>query len=71
MKIDKVTLNRREVEAVYELFNKFNESGDCGSVVLTQESGSGIGSTLTATFLITHQEVYGDFTINITDESSW
>lgn len=71
MKIDKVTLNRREVEALYELFNKFNENGDYGPVVMTQESGSGIGSTLTATFCTTHLGVYGEFTTSITDESNW
>jgi len=66
-----VRLNRREVEHLYELFNKLHESGDHGSVVLCEESGSGIGAVLTATFVITHMGVEGEFTCTISDESNW
>ena len=66
-----VRINRREVELLYELFNKLHESGDHGSVVLCEEGGSGIGTVLTATFVITHKDVDGEFTATLTDESNW
>ena len=67
----KINLNRREVERLYEIFNKLHETGDFGCVVLEQQNDSGIGSVLNATFQITHKGVDGDFTVCITDESVW
>ena len=66
-----INLNRREVERVYELFNRLNESGDIGSVILIQEDTNGIGSVLTATFYVTHKDEEGEFTVSITDEKDW
>lgn len=65
-----IRLSRRELEKIYTLFNKMNESEDYGSVTLEQTSES-IGSLLTATFYVTHKEVEGEFTVTITDESDW
>lgn len=67
----KINLNRREVERLYEIFNKLHETGDFGCVVLEQQNDSGIGSILNATFQVTHKDIEGDLTVCITDESEW
>jgi len=69
--MNKITLNAREIEELYQLFNKMNESSDYGSVVLATEGNNGIGDVLTATFIVTHKETEGEFTVTITDESDW
>jgi len=69
--MNKITLSAREIEKIHQLFNKMNESSDYGSVTLTTEGGNGIGSVLTATFIVTHKDVEGEFTVTITDESDW
>jgi len=69
--MNKINLNRREIERVYELFNQMNESGDIGSVILIQEDTNGIGSSLTATFYVTHKHEEGEFTVDITNEKDW
>lgn len=69
--MNKINLNRREIERVYEMFNKMNESGDIGSVILMQKDINGIGSSLTATFYVTHKDEEGEFTIDITNERDW
>ena len=66
-----IRLNRRELNRILELLNLFNDTGEYGYVELTQESGSGIGSLLTAKFNIEHKEVDGEFTVVITDEEHW
>jgi len=66
-----ISMNRREVERLYELFNRLHESGDHGSVTLAQDNSSGIGSILTATFVVTHSGEEGQLTVNISDESNW
>jgi hypothetical protein len=69
--MNKITLSAREIEKIYQLFNKMNESSDYGSVTLKTEGDNGIGSVLTATFIVTHKDVEGEFTVTITDESDW
>lgn len=66
-----ITLNRRELYKLYELFNTLNVSEDWGTVTLYQNNDSGIGSVLTATFVIEHKDVDGEFTVTISDESNW
>jgi hypothetical protein len=67
-----ITLSCRELEKLYSLFSKLNESSEYGTVTLKQENdNNGIGYTLTATLIVTHQEVEGNFTVVITDESDW
>jgi hypothetical protein len=70
-KMNKITLNAREIDKLYQLFIKMNESSEYGNVTLTTEGDNGIGSVLTATFVVTHKGVEGDFTVTITDESDW
>ena len=69
--MNKIVLNRREVLRLCELYDTLNESGDFGLVTLDQDNSSGIGTTLTATFLITHGDIEGNFTVNITDVENW
>jgi hypothetical protein len=66
-----VRLSRRELEKLYKLFNVMNESEDYGSVTLGQTGDNSIGTTLTATFYVTHKDTEGEFTVTITDESDW
>lgn len=67
----KIRLNQRELNRLKELFDTLNESAEYGSVELSQHSETEIGSVLTATFLVTHKDIEGDFTVTITDESDW
>lgn len=69
--MNKITLTARELQKIYDLFNKMNESSDYGTVTLESSNESGIGSILEATFYVTHREVEGDFTVTITDEGDW
>ncbi len=68
-----ISLNRRELTRIYELFNTLNVMpSEYDRVTITQGShSSGIGSILNATFTITHKEVDGEFTVTISDESHW
>lgn len=66
-----ITLNRRELYKLYELFNTLNVSEDWGTVTLYQNHDSGIGSVLTATFVVEHKDIDGEFTVTISDESNW
>lgn len=62
-----ITLNQHEVNRLKELFDLLNESKDYGSVTLEQHGDS----VLTATFVVTHREIDGEFTVTITEENSW
>ena len=64
-----ITLNRREIEKLWELFNTLQP--ERGSVTLAQQGNSGIGTVLTATFVVQHHQVDGEFTVTISDESNW
>jgi len=66
-----ITLNRREVDRLKELFDELHETGDFGSVILAQHGDNGIGTVLTATFVVTHKDIDGEFTVTITDEEHW
>lgn len=66
-----ITLNQHEVNRLKELFDLLNESEGYGSVTLDQYGDNGIGSVLTATFVVTHREIDGEFTVTITEENSW
>lgn len=67
----KITLGRREVKKISELFDLLDESGDYGWVKLNQSEDNGIGTVLTATFAVTHKLIEGEFTVVITDEEDW
>lgn len=66
-----IRLCRREIDRIKELFDELHETGDFGSVVLAQHGDNGIGTVLTATFVVTHKDVEGEFTVTISDEDNW
>ena len=68
--MSKIRLTARELQKVYDLFNKMNE-GELSTIELKQSKGNGIGTILTATMYVTHRDVEGDFTVTITDEMEW
>jgi hypothetical protein len=66
-----IRLNQRELHRLAELFDSFNQQKEYGSVTLTQHVDNGIGQVLTATFVIQHRDVDGEFTVTITDQENW
>lgn len=66
-----IRLTGRELNRIYELYEKISKGAEWESVTLRTMNGSGIGSILTATFIIEHKEIDGDFTVTITDETNW
>lgn len=68
-----ITLNRRELETLLELYDKlYNCNTDqYKSIRLASYNDSGIGSVLTATFVTAVGGIQGEFTVTITDESHW
>lgn len=69
--MNKIRLTAKEVQKVYDFFQKMNESSDYGYIELEQTEGDGIGSILKATMYVTHNEVEGEFTVTITDQMEW
>lgn len=67
----RIRLTARELQKIYDMFQKMNESGDYGSIILESSNENEIGSVLKATMYVTHKDVEGDFTVTITDESDW
>lgn len=67
----KIQLNKNEIQKLSELFEKMNECDSYGTVTLTQEGNNSIGTSLKATFYVTHKEVEGEFTVNITTDEDW
>ena len=71
MNTQTIRMNKRELHRVVELFDRFNQQKEYGSVTLAQHGDNGIGQVLTATFVIEHKDVDGEFIVTITDEESW
>ena len=71
MSAQTIRMNKRELYRLVELFDSFNQQKEYGSVTLTQHGDNGIGQVLTATFVIEHKDVEGEFTVTITDEENW
>ena len=69
--MNKITLNARELQKIYDLFNKMADSKDFETIELEQSESTGIGFVLKATMYVTHQEVEGEFTVTISDEIDW
>jgi len=69
--MNKITLNARELQKIYDLFNKMTDSKDFETIELEQSESDGIGSILKATMYIKHREVEGKFTVTISDEMEW
>lgn len=71
MSAQTIRMNKRELHRLVELFDRFNQQKEFGSVTLAQYGDNGIGQVLTATFVIEHKDVDGEFTVTITDEENW
>lgn len=71
MSAQTIRMNKRELHRLVELFDRFNQQKEFGSVTLAQHGDNGIGQVLTATFVIEHKDVDGEFTVTITDEENW
>lgn len=67
----RIRLTARELQKIYDMFQKMNESSDYGSITLESSDENEIGSVLKATMYVTHKDVEGDFTVTITDENDW
>ena len=71
MSAQTIRMNKRELHRLVELFDRFNQQKEFGSVTLAQHGDNGIGQVLTATFVIEHKDVDGEFTVTISDEENW
>ena len=69
--INKIVLRRDELEDIYNHFQKIYEDQDHGLVTLEYDNSSGIGGILTATFHAKIGDIFGDFTVTISDETDW
>jgi hypothetical protein len=69
--IKTIHLNRAEINRLQELMDTLYKDKKWGSVVLGVQGESGIGSVLTATFIIEHEGIDGEFTVTISDERDW
>jgi len=66
-----IHLNRAEINRLQELMDTLYKDKKWGNVVLGVQGDNGIGSVLTATFIIQHDGIDGEFTVTISDEGNW
>ena len=69
--MNKITINRRELDRILEILEKLHGDMSHASVELIQEGGNGIGTVLTAKFYLNHLSIPGEFSVVITDENNW
>ena len=69
--MNKITINRRELDRILEILEKLHGDISHASVELTQEGGNGVGTVLTAKFYLNHLSIQGEFSVVITDENNW
>ena len=70
-----ITLHHRELKQLLELVEELNPPDTLllasGTVKISVDSSSGIGSIVKATIPIAQGDRWGEWTTVITDESSW
>lgn len=66
--IDRLYLTRSDIDEINAMLKKFS---DIDSFVLTQESGSGIGSVLSISFDYSINDTPGKFTAEINGIEDW
>jgi hypothetical protein len=70
-----IYLNRRELQKIIDFVDMINPPDTmrlgAGSVKITVDDSSGIGSIVKATTVHEAHGTYGEFTITVSDESSW
>lgn len=73
--MQQITLHHRELKELLELVETMNPPDTLllgsGTVSITVDNSSGIGSIVKATIPVKQGERWGDWTTTITDESSW
>lgn len=70
-----ITLHHRELKELLKLVEELNPPDTTllasGTVKISVDSSSGIGSIVTATIPIKQGDRWGEWTTTITDESTW
>ena len=70
-----IYLNHKELKEILSIVEELNPPNtmmlQAGTVKISVDSSSGIGSLVKATIPIKVGDRYGEWTTNITDESSW
>jgi hypothetical protein len=73
--MQQITLHHRELKELLELVETMNPPDTLllgsGTVSITVDNSSGIGSIVKATIPVKQGERWGDWTTTITNESSW
>lgn len=73
--MQQITLHYRELKELLELVETMNPPDTLllgsGTVSITVDNSSGIGSIVKATIPVKQGERWGDWTTTITNESSW
>lgn len=69
--MNKITINRRELDRILEILEKLHGDASHASVELIQEGDNGIGTVLIAKFYLNHLSIQGEFSVVITDEENW
>lgn len=73
--MNEIILSHRELKQLIQLVEELNPPDSmmlqAGTVKVSLDSSSGIGSTLKATIPIKQGDCWGDWTTTITDESQW
>jgi len=69
--MNRITINRSELNRINEILHKLHGDMDHASVELIQEGDNGIGTVLTAKFYLNYQDIPGEFSVVITDENNW
>lgn len=74
-KMNEITLNHRELKELLEIVEEINPPDTmmlaAGTIRISVDNSSGIGSILKATVPVKVGNRWGEWTTNITDESSW
>jgi hypothetical protein len=73
--LKEITLHHRELKELLKLVEELNPPDTTllasGTVKISVDSSSGIGSIVTATIPIKQGDRWGEWTTTITDESTW
>ena len=73
--MNEITLNHRELKQLLEIVETMNPPNAmiiaAGTIRVSVDNSSGIGSIVKATIPVKQGDRWGEWTTNITDESSW
>jgi hypothetical protein len=73
--MNEITLNHRELKQLLEIVEIMNPPNTmmlaAGTIRVSVDNSSGIGSIVKATIPVKQGDRWGEWTTNITDESSW